>query len=203
MRKTKEEADITRQHLLQAALRIFSKEGYNAATLGTIAAEAEVTRGAIYHHFGSKPELYKALLAEYASQGGEIINEAVSEGGTLVDILTRALVRQMEALEDNPDLRATIELTLFKTAREPELEDVLQSQREQAEMLVQGLAGIMQQGIAEGLLRADLDPVTAARTYVAFQQGITYLWLFNTSAFSIKNRAESLARTFMTGLVAP
>jgi len=58
MRRTKEEAAQTRQELLDAALTVFSQEGYEAARLQDIAQAAAVTRGAIYHHFGNKAGLF-------------------------------------------------------------------------------------------------------------------------------------------------
>jgi AcrR family transcriptional regulator len=62
MRKTKEEAEITRQNLLKAALVVFSRRGYNATRLEDIADEAGVTRGALYHHFGDKESLFLAVF---------------------------------------------------------------------------------------------------------------------------------------------
>ena len=67
MRKTKEEAAITREQLLKKALAVFSKKGYSATTLQDIASEADVTRGAIYWHFGSKAKLYNTLIREYSA----------------------------------------------------------------------------------------------------------------------------------------
>jgi TetR/AcrR family acrAB operon transcriptional repressor len=55
MRRTKEDAEQTRQDLLDAALTIFSKKGYTATRLEDIAKVAGVTRGAIYHPICSWP----------------------------------------------------------------------------------------------------------------------------------------------------
>ncbi|WP_272942305.1 TetR family transcriptional regulator [Kingella kingae] len=54
MRKTKEEAQKTRQHLLNAALEVFWRKGVTQASLHEIAVEAGVTRGALYWHFKNK-----------------------------------------------------------------------------------------------------------------------------------------------------
>ena len=54
MRKTKEEAALTRKRLLEAAVRVFSEKGFTASKLSEIADKAGVTRGAIYWHFGNK-----------------------------------------------------------------------------------------------------------------------------------------------------
>ncbi len=47
-RKTKQEAQETRQHILDVALRLFSQQGVSSTSLGEIAKAAGVTRGAIY-----------------------------------------------------------------------------------------------------------------------------------------------------------
>ena len=73
MKRTKEEAAITRQVLLKQALGVFSQKGYAATTLQDIAEAAELTRGAIYWHFGSKAELYNTLLREYSDKGNVIM----------------------------------------------------------------------------------------------------------------------------------
>ncbi|NIV11690.1 MAG: TetR family transcriptional regulator, partial [Aliifodinibius sp.] len=72
----KEEAAITRDQLLNKALTVFSKKGYSAATLQDIASEADMTRGAIYWHFGSKAELYNTLIKEYSDRGSQIVKQA-------------------------------------------------------------------------------------------------------------------------------
>lgn len=53
MRKTKSEAEKTRQHLLDAALEVFWRKGVTSASLQEIAEEAGVTRGALYWHFAN------------------------------------------------------------------------------------------------------------------------------------------------------
>jgi len=200
MRRTKEEAAITREQLLKKALAAFSKKGYAATTLEDIAREAEVTRGAIYWHFGSKAELYNTLIREYSSRGGAIMQQAASEGGTLLDILRRVFVRQLQAIEDNRDLRALMELYLFKTGLVPELEEGRQQQVESGVGLVEMITGIMGQGIELGLLRSDVEPIEMARAYLAFQNGLTQLWLTAPDQFSLKASAESFADILMAGL---
>jgi TetR/AcrR family transcriptional regulator, acrAB operon repressor len=200
MRRTKEEAAITREQLLKKALTVFSKKGYAATTLEDIAREAEVTRGAIYWHFGGKAELYNTLVREYADRGNIITQQAVSEGGTLLDILRRVFVRQLQVIEDDQEMRALMELALFKTGLAPELEEGRQQQADSGIVLVEMLAGIMSQGIAQGLLRSDVDPGEMARAYLAFQNGLVSLWLTAPTRFSLKASAESFADILMAGL---
>jgi len=202
MRRTKEEAAITREQLLEKALAAFSKKGYAATTLADIAKEAEVTRGAIYWHFGSKAELYNTLIREYADRGNVIMQQAIDEGGTLLDILRRVFVRQLEAVEEDSALRAMIELQIFKTGLMPELEEGRQQQIEGSIGLVEMLAGVMEQGVQAGLLRSDVDPKEMARVYLAYQNGLIHLWLTAPSQFSLKASTEAFADILLAGLKA-
>lgn len=61
MRRTKAEAEQTRQNILAAALHLFDEQGYAQTSLNAIAERAGVTRGAIYGHFDNKDSILAAL----------------------------------------------------------------------------------------------------------------------------------------------
>lgn len=60
-RRTKEDAEKTRESLLDAAEAVFLRKGVAASTLEDIAKEAGVTRGAIYWHFENKIAIFRAM----------------------------------------------------------------------------------------------------------------------------------------------
>jgi AcrR family transcriptional regulator len=55
----------TRAALLEAAVRVYARRGFDGATIDAIAEEAGFTKGAVYDHFGSKENLLFALLDEH------------------------------------------------------------------------------------------------------------------------------------------
>ena len=61
-RKTKEDALITRDLILDAAERVFLRRGVARSALQEIAEEAHLTRGAIYWHFQNKADVFDAML---------------------------------------------------------------------------------------------------------------------------------------------
>ncbi|MFA7172049.1 MAG: TetR family transcriptional regulator [Kiritimatiellia bacterium] len=61
-RRTKAEAAKTRQKILKAARDLFSKKGYDRTTFEDIAHRINLTKGAVYWHFRSKPELLRQLV---------------------------------------------------------------------------------------------------------------------------------------------
>src|ERR1035441_2636854 len=59
--------ELTRARLIQSAEKIFARDGFEAAKLGEIAADAGYTRGAFYANFDSKEDLFLALLEKEIS----------------------------------------------------------------------------------------------------------------------------------------
>ena len=200
MRRTKEEAAVTRATLLKTALSVFSAKGYAAATLDDVAKAAKVTRGAIYWHFKSKADLYNTLVQEFSARGAAVVQQAVAEGGTLIEILRRVFVRQCALIEEDKEARAVMELALFKTGLEPELQPGRKKQLEASTALVTGLSDAMRQGIAQGMLRNDLDPADMARAFLAFENGAIQMWLVSPKSFSLKASAGSFADILISGL---
>lgn len=200
-RKTKEEAAKTRESLLVAARSLFSHLGYASTTLEQVAKEAGVTRGAVYWHFGSKAELYIDLINEYSGRSAEIVQAAAAEGGSLVEILRRVFVRILYAVVEDPALREVMEISMFKAERTADLMDPLKQSRENNLALIDGISQAMNQGIADGELRDDIDPEEMARGFLAFQNGAIHLWLQDTSMFSLKESAAALADIYLNGIV--
>jgi len=197
MRRTKEEAEQTRQDLLDAALTVFSQKGYTATRLEDVARAAGVTRGAIYHHFGSKAELYSALIEEANKVGNSAIDRAVIEGGTFIEIVTRILVYTFALLEEDQRFSEVMALQLTT----PDVEMLSQRRYGEAQELVASISGFFRLITEQGELRQDLDPLTAARAFLGYQYGLSSLWLFNRDAFSIKDNAPELAEIFVHGIV--
>ena len=201
MKRTAEEAAQTRQSILDAALAVFSQKGYHAATLADIAQAAEVTRGAIYHHFGNKAKLYEALLNEASAIGSDTVQQAMAEGSSFAEICALILQKSLAVVESNPQMRQIMTLSLFKTGFDPELAELDAARQQQAITTVEAIAQMMQAGIANGDLRPNLDPHDLARAFIAYQNGLITLWLTNRQAFSIGERAVQFAQIFLNGIM--
>src|SRR5579859_4145622 len=66
----------TRDSLLAAARRLFAAQGFDGTGTEQIVAEARVTRGALYHHFRDKADLFRAVMAEAA---GDVATRLIDE----------------------------------------------------------------------------------------------------------------------------
>ena len=78
-RHSRESPDVRRKSIIQAAMRSIAKYGYPGTTIGRICAEAQVSRGLINHHFGTKEELirqsYQELCEEWTFQTRDLLLE--------------------------------------------------------------------------------------------------------------------------------
>ncbi|QNG20932.1 TetR family transcriptional regulator [Rhodococcus triatomae] len=63
-RATREQSEATAERIVRTAGAMFTTHGYGGVALEAVAAEAGVTRGAVYHHFRSKRGLFEAVLAD-------------------------------------------------------------------------------------------------------------------------------------------
>jgi AcrR family transcriptional regulator len=77
--RNRETPEVRRKLLIEATMRSIAKFGYAGTTIETICSEAQVSRGLINHHFGSKEELirqsYKALRDEWVAQTHGSVSE--------------------------------------------------------------------------------------------------------------------------------
>lgn len=104
----KENANATQAALREAGKRLFADLGYEATSVGALCAEAGVTTGALYHHFGDKKQLFAAvaeelecLLVERAMRAHA---EALGRGGSGWDAFLAAIDTLLNA-GANPKMR--------------------------------------------------------------------------------------------------
>ncbi len=87
VRKCKEDAEKTRQAILESALDVFSDKGYAKATFDEIAARAGFTKGAVYWYFRNKADLVAALIMEYTESKYKELEADIPTGNSFEDLL--------------------------------------------------------------------------------------------------------------------
>ncbi|RDH74555.1 TetR/AcrR family transcriptional regulator [Mycolicibacterium moriokaense] len=68
-----ERTEATTSALVDAARELFAQDGYAATSLDAVAARARVTKGAVYHHFQSKQQLFEAVFAREVERLGAVM----------------------------------------------------------------------------------------------------------------------------------
>ena len=122
------EADERRGQILAAARRVFAAAGLAGSSMAEIAREAGVTRGLLNHYFGTKRELYLAVVAEIADELPDLVQPAAGEqpGEDLID---RNLAAWFDQIEHNREMWSAV-LGVESVGSDPEVERLLDEARD-------------------------------------------------------------------------
>jgi len=163
-----EQKDLNRDRVLDSAGKLFREKGFHGASVEEIADAAGFSRGVVYSQFGSKDDLFLALLEQRmewrTSQGMELVRNA-PVGPELMSVLTDQQLKIQEA--DTPWTLAWIE---FRThaARTPDLN------RRYAELhreSIDRLAAIFELLVSKAGLHPRFEPAEYARFVAALDTG--------------------------------
>ena len=148
-------ADDKRRLILDAAVRVFARQGYEASRVGDVAKEAGVAYGLVYHYFGSKDAVLEAVFREQWGRLLAAVALAEETGETAPEQLALVVKIVLRAWRDDPDL---VRLLVREITRSPHIQDEL----DEIGQAFASLRRIVARGQREGTFRADLDPQIAA-----------------------------------------
>ncbi len=93
-----EKADLTRERIMQSALRLFTEKGYKETTMRDIAARSSLAVGAAYYHFRTKDELVFAFYAATHEEAEEQIERILVEKKKFADRVEAVLRFKLDQL---------------------------------------------------------------------------------------------------------
>src|SRR3954453_7780436 len=94
------EARATREALIAAALDLFTERGYAAVGTEEIVARAKVTRGALYHHFDDKRDLFRAVFERVESDLMERIGATMQSADDPYELMVGGMRAFLDACEE-------------------------------------------------------------------------------------------------------
>jgi len=92
--------DMTRQRILDAAIRVFARKGYHDTRMDDIVAEAQVSKGGVYFHFPGKERLFLAIIDQFANLLERRLTEAIDTEQGGVRRVTVALEAGLDAFAE-------------------------------------------------------------------------------------------------------
>ncbi|MCK5147665.1 TetR family transcriptional regulator [bacterium] len=199
MRRTKDEAEKTRQLLLETAESVFGKQGFAATRLSDIAHAAGVTRGAIYHHFGNKMELFVALHKErvdpYFQLVSKIFAMELPPRVKLRNMLTAFLERAISDINFVQRQR----LGIFRGIEVEQCEEVYKYMSERGEKFYLTLVELLTAGQEQGDIRKDIKPELAAINVLAYIKGLVSILTMEKDLDMIHDHKEEMIENFLNG----
>jgi len=197
MRRTKEEAEQTRNAILEAAVDVFTEQGVARATLEQIAKAANVTRGAVYWHFKNKADIFMALHDELHKPFiHDVVDGLENTNDKPLESLKQLCCELVIRVEDDLYLRRVLSLFLLTCDYTSILqicqEKILQAREEKSKTL----AKFFEKAQQNGTLAKELDPHTLTLALSCFFRGIVHEYLENPSQFSLRKEAPKLFDVF-------
>jgi AcrR family transcriptional regulator len=192
-------ADAKRRLILDAAVRVFARQGYEASRVGDIATEAGVAYGLVYHYFGSKEAVLEAVFREQWGRLLAAVALAEETGETAPEQLALVVKIVLRTWRDDPNL---VRLLVREITRSPHITDEL----DEISQAFRSLQRMIARGQAEGTFRSDLDPQIAAWMLYGGLEEVLTGWVLG----QLPDTAEALAAaerevtaTLVGGLRAP
>ena len=160
-------ADDKPRRILDAAVRVFAAQGYDASRVGDVAKEAGVAYGLVYHYYASKDAVLEAVFREAWGRLLSAVALAEQTGDDAAAQLELVVKIVLRSWRDDPDL---VRLLVREVTRNPHIQDEL----DEIGQAFATLERMVRRGQADGAFRADLDPQLAAwMLYGALEEVLT------------------------------
>jgi TetR/AcrR family transcriptional regulator, acrAB operon repressor len=203
-RRTKTEAEATRQQILDAAEVVFSKQGVARSSLADIAARAGVTRGAIYWHFNNKLDVLNALLERVISPIQAVADAIVAAASAdPLRNLRESTVQILQKTAMDKRTQRVFDIVINKC----ELVDEMAVARESCLACRNRCIQTMERGFRaarrRGQLRAGVTPRAAAIGLHALVEGLISSWMLAPEQFRLASIAAVSVDAYLGGLRQP
>ena len=179
VRQTKENAEITRQRIIDAAREVFLSRGVSRTSMEQIAAQAGVTRGAIYWHFSNKTELFSALREQVLLPLIDRMDDSllVENNDDPLGQIGKFLSGTIDALNESSDTRQTFEIMMVKCEYVEELTAVLEQTLYNCERIAKKIEQLYERAKTKGQLKPTDSPAILAMDTHLFFSGLIHLWV--------------------------
>jgi TetR/AcrR family fatty acid metabolism transcriptional regulator len=185
-----------RQQIIDAAVRVFARNGYYNSRVSDIAREAGIASGTIYLYFKTKEDILVTLFREKMAEWvAHVRREIAGEPDAIAKI--RTLVRlHFAVLEDNPPLAEVVQVELregnkfFRGASAHEVSayfDLIRS--------------VLEEGIAAGVVRHDVPVKLATKMLFGAMDQCATSWVLGKRGYRLTESADAVATLFLQGVI--
>jgi TetR/AcrR family fatty acid metabolism transcriptional regulator len=187
-----------RRQILDAAIRVFARQGFHNCRVSDVAAEAGVAYGLVYHYFDSKDQMLNEVFSERWSLLLEASEEADRALETPREKLAQVAGFIIESYRHDPDLMKVVIVEVTRAANSfgrTHLPEIRQA--------YEAIEKIVADAQAQGLFRDDVDAAFASMLFYGAIEQLLTGWIFGVvpSADEDYERAKTmLVETICSGL---
>lgn len=167
--------------ILDAAVRVFARQGFHTCRVSDIADEAGVAYGLVYHYFASKEAILDTLFLER----WDLMLSAIAEADES-DLSAREKLRSVasfivESYRRDPDLMKVIVVEVTRAANtfgRTHLHKIMEA--------YQGMARIVERAQEQGSFRREVDALFAAQAFYGLIEQVLTQWIFEAEPVSVE-----------------
>jgi len=182
-----------RDRIVESALSLFESQGYEATTVAEIVRRSDIAYGTFFNHFPSKLHLLREVADHSMRDLFESVEEIRKQPGDFEGRLVALFLRSSErALEKGPPMRELIGAMMALAFPETAGSD--------DRRIRQAFGRILEDGVARGELRSDVDLETLLEVVVGAWYSMFFSWV-HFEGYPLRERAAKAARFLAQTLV--
>ena len=204
VRRTKQEAQATRSHILDTAELVFEQRGVSGTSLGEIAKAAGLTRGAIYWHFQDKADLFNAMMERVTLPLEETDNTCCFKGADITLAQMRSgFVDVLRKVTTEPQLRRVFEIATHKVEYVGEMNAVRERLLEMRNVCLADMERALRRAVRHGDIPKGMSPRSAALGMLALFDGLLQNWMLDRGGFDLLRVGGQVFDAYLRGLAHP
>jgi TetR/AcrR family fatty acid metabolism transcriptional regulator len=181
--------------ILEAAVKVFARQGFHQSTVAEIAKEAGVADGTIYLYFKNKDDILVQFFSYRAKQVFESFREVVDRAPTSLDKLRNVVRRHLAEFQRDRDGAVVYQVETHQNSRLAEAQI-----REMSQMYRDLISEIVEQGQQEGSIRRDLYVGLVKRFIIGAVDEVINTWLHSDEEYDLVSMADPLVELFIKGI---
>ena len=185
------------QQIIDAAVRVFARNGYYNSRVSDIAREAGIASGTIYLYFRTKDEILVTLFREKMAAWVAHVREQIRGEADVVAKVRRLVALHFGVLERDPALAEVVQVELrqghkfFRGASAHEISAYFEL-----------IASVLEEGQAAGVFRRDVAVRTAVKVLFGAMDQMATSWVLGKRKYRLSDAAEEVADIFLRGVTA-
>jgi TetR/AcrR family acrAB operon transcriptional repressor len=203
VRKTKQEAQETRNLILDTAEMVFLEKGVSRTSLNDIAKTAGLTRGAIYWHFKNKADLFDAIMDRAILPMEEFDCKCKTPTANPLDFIKKSAMKVMETLVHEERTRNAFEIMMFKLELVDDMLPVRDRHINCRESCITDAQIRFQDAIDKQLLPSITNARLAAIGLHSLIDGLIANWVLAPKEFDLIEQAQFSIQCYLKGLNIP
>ncbi|MGW8303775.1 MAG: TetR/AcrR family transcriptional regulator [Desulfobacterales bacterium] len=181
--------------ILEAAVKVFARQGFHQSTVAQIAREAGVADGTIYLYFKNKDDILVQFFSFRTKQVFESFREEVNRAETSSDKLRNLVRRHLAEFQRDRDGAVVYQVETHQNSRLVETQI-----KEMSKMYRDLISEIVEQGQQEGTIRKDLYVGLVKRFIIGAVDEVINTWLHSNEEYDLVSMADPLVELFIKGI---